>query len=76
MLRRSSGRSREVVACENRTGGRFFFLFISRRDPFTSNVRHEIFAGGLFFSGFVLRFSESTHVPSIDYIFVFIEYVQ
>ena len=28
--------------------GSAFFLFISRRDPFTSNVRHEIFAGGLF----------------------------
>ena len=43
MLQRSSGRSREVVACENRTGG-LFFLFISRRDPYTSNVMHEIFA--------------------------------
>ena len=27
--------------------GSVFFLFISRRDPYTSNVRQEIFWGGV-----------------------------
>ena len=33
--------------------GVFFFLFISRRDPYTSNVRQEIFAG-VYFCGLAI----------------------
>ena len=33
--------------------GSFFFLFISRRDPYTSNVMNEIFAG-VYFCGLAI----------------------
>ena len=95
MLRRSSGRSREVVACENRTGGPFFF-FLFQEEIHSHLTWGTKFLQGVYFCRLaifcVLReliFPIRTDwfclelifaifrkypVPSIDYIFVFIEY--
>ena len=97
MLRRSSGRSQEVVACENRTKGVSFFFFLFQEEVRTQ-LRDRVARNfcGFFFFGLaifcVLReliFPIRTDwfclelifaifrkypVPSIDYIFVFIEY--
>ena len=48
MLRRSSGRSREVVACENRTGDRFFF-FLFQEEIHSHLTWGTKFLQGLYF---------------------------
>ena len=97
MLRRSSGRSQEVVACENRAKGVSFFFFLFQEEVRTQ-LRDRVARNfcGVFFCGlaifcvlreliFLIRTDwfclelifaifRKYAVPSIDYIFVFIEY--
>ena len=97
MLRRSSGLSQEVVACENRAKGVSFFFFLFQEEVRTQ-LRDRVARNfcGFFFCGlaifcvlreliFLIRTDwfclelifaifRKYPVPSIDYIFLFIEY--
>ena len=54
MLRRSSGRSREVVACENRTKGVSFFFFLFQEEVRTQLPYGTKFLRVIFFRGLAI----------------------